>query len=121
MTTRSLRRSGETQPGLTRMREPQQGAITVNGIVTTTKQLPKWVSHKEIWGDKIIKIVRGAANVGTELTGDTWIIAEGCAIPVTTSLVARSEPVVGDYYVKYADGYQSWSPAKAFEEGYTRL
>ena len=25
----------------------------------------------------------------------------------------------GGYYVVYADGYCSWSPAKAFEEGYS--
>ena len=25
------------------------------------------------------------------------------------------------YYIAYADGYRSWSPSKAFEEGYTRL
>ena len=25
------------------------------------------------------------------------------------------------YYVLYEDGYFSWSPTKAFEEGYTRL
>jgi hypothetical protein len=25
------------------------------------------------------------------------------------------------YYVKYADGYESWSPTKAFEEGYTQV
>lgn len=25
------------------------------------------------------------------------------------------------YYVVYDDGYKSWSPAKAFEEGYTKI
>ena len=25
----------------------------------------------------------------------------------------------GGYYVRYPDGYESWSPAEAFEEGYT--
>ena len=25
------------------------------------------------------------------------------------------------YYVVYADGYTSWSPTKAFEDGYTRI
>jgi hypothetical protein len=25
------------------------------------------------------------------------------------------------YYVVYQDGYASWSPSKAFEEGYTRI
>lgn len=25
------------------------------------------------------------------------------------------------YYVVYKDGYKSWSPTKAFEEGYTKI
>lgn len=25
------------------------------------------------------------------------------------------------YYVRYSDGYESWSPTKAFEEGYTKI
>lgn len=28
---------------------------------------------------------------------------------------------IGGYYVRYEDGYESWSPAKAFEEGYTEI
>lgn len=32
----------------------------------------------------------------------------------------KHNPQVGGYYVVYADGYKSWSPAQAFEEGYTR-
>lgn len=28
---------------------------------------------------------------------------------------------LGGYYVKYEDGYTSWSPAKAFEDGYTKV
>lgn len=29
--------------------------------------------------------------------------------------------LVGGYYVKYPDGYASWSPADAFEDGYMHL
>ena len=34
------------------------------------------------------------------------------------SWAAKHEPQAGGYYVVYKDGYQSYSPAKAFEEGY---
>ena len=30
-------------------------------------------------------------------------------------------PEVGGYYVVHKDGYKSFSPANAFEEGYTRI
>ena len=33
----------------------------------------------------------------------------------------KHDPQIGGYYVVYpGDGYKSWSPAQAFEEGYTR-
>lgn len=30
-------------------------------------------------------------------------------------------PGIGGYFVRYEDGYTSWSPAKAFEEGYIEV
>ena len=33
----------------------------------------------------------------------------------------KHNPEVGGYYVVYEDGYKSFSPAKAFEEGYTLI
>ena len=33
----------------------------------------------------------------------------------------KHTPEVGGYYVVYADGYRSFSPAKAFEGGYTKV
>jgi hypothetical protein len=31
----------------------------------------------------------------------------------------KHAPEIGGYYVLYDDGYESWSPAAAFESGYT--
>ena len=33
----------------------------------------------------------------------------------------KHTPVIGGYYVKYDDGYASFSPAKAFESGYLEI
>jgi hypothetical protein len=34
----------------------------------------------------------------------------------------RGSPAVGDYLVRYEpEGYLSWSPKKAFEDGYTEI
>lgn len=35
--------------------------------------------------------------------------------------VQKHAPKAGGYFVAYEDGYKSWSPAEAFESGYTRL
>ena len=37
---------------------------------------------------------------------------------VSAAYVQRHDPRPRTYYVVYADGYESCSPAKAFEEGY---
>lgn len=85
--------------------------------------LPRWQSHKQVYGDKIVKIIDRIDDPQRQFHESRWqwILACGWLITVEHNLVARGTPVVGDYYVRYDDGYESWSPAKAFEEGYTRL
>lgn len=81
-------------------------------------QLPLWQSHKRVHGDAIVEI----RPVGTQ--GDTcWVLACGTIIGVETvkEVTKRSSPIVGDYFVLYEDGYESWSPKKAWEDGYTRI
>jgi len=49
-------------------------------------------------------------------------VEEGFAtFPVTYEYMRKHNPQVGGYFVVYADGYKSWSPTQAFEEGYTRI
>ena len=40
---------------------------------------------------------------------------------VDAAYVRKHQPKVGGYYVAYKDGYKSFSPAEAFEEGYSRV
>jgi hypothetical protein len=40
---------------------------------------------------------------------------------VDQAYMDKHKPEVGGYFVQYDDGYKSFSPAKAFEEGYTRI
>lgn len=49
--------------------------------------------------------------------------AEGDYAPfeVDWAFMAKHKPEAGGYYVVYDDGYKSFSPAKAFEEGYTLI
>lgn len=48
---------------------------------------------------------------------------EGGYAPFTVdaAYVRKHQPQVGGYYVVYEDGYKSFSPAAAFEGGYTRI
>lgn len=89
--------------------------------------LPRWQCHKQVYADRIVGIALltelEAAQQRLEpgLSRYRWILQCGLTIVVTEALIARGRPQVHDYYVLYDDNYESWSPAKAFEEGYTKL
>jgi hypothetical protein len=75
---------------------------------------PKYLSHKEVSAAKISAVDLGAdGSVTVHLEGgfDNVIVTHH-------DRKHKPEPVVGGYLVQYSDGYISFSPAAAFEEGY---
>lgn len=76
-------------------------------------QLPKYKSHKEV----------GALMIaGISLDGVLSFIEEGYApIQMPKEWLDKHNPEVGGYLVFYKDGYKSYSPRQAFDEGYTRI
>lgn len=81
------------------------------------REMPKYVCHKTVWALKI-------CGITTELDGTATLHPSDGAfgpIHVPAEYVVKHSPRVGGYYVQYEDGYKSFSPAKAFEEGYTRV
>jgi hypothetical protein len=93
-------------------------------------QLPKYKCHKEVWALKIKAIEYDSDKAKTEnreTDGSAIIIPEDeryAPIKVSHEYVnkhLRNVEPVGGYYVVYEDGYISWSPMKAFEEGYTKI
>lgn len=81
------------------------------------RQLPRYKCHKEVCALKIsgIQPVVGGGVIITP--------AEPGYLPFTVEhpYAEKHKPEIGGYYVIYDDGYQSYSPAKAFEEGYTLI
>ena len=92
-------------------------------MTNAASPMPKYRSHKEwrlrVWA---LKIGDGTINIHPDGSA-TLPIADGGFAPVTVAkeVVSRYMPVAGDYYVRYSDGYESISPGKAFEDGYTRI
>jgi hypothetical protein len=76
-------------------------------------ELPRWKCHKEVHAFKIIKIE--LASPGVLIHGD------GFFVDVSDEFMRKHRPQLGGFYVRYEDGYESFSPAKAFEEGYARI
>jgi hypothetical protein len=73
-------------------------------------EMPRYRSHKQVWALEIATI---ADNVLTFRDNGYAPLA------ADREMWARYTPVPGDFYVVYADGYKSFSPRKAFLEGYT--
>ncbi len=78
-----------------------------------SREMPRYKSHKEIWALKIKDIQLGGIIVPED---------EGYApFELPQEYFDKHKPEVGGYYVVYKDGYKSFSPAEAFEDGYTAI
>jgi len=92
----------------------------------TAIALPRYRSHKEVWALKIKSIQFDVDKERDDLNGALIITPEDsryAPFKVPAKFVPRhsaARPETGWYWVRYADGYESFSPAAAFEEGYTR-
>lgn len=84
-------------------------------------EMPRYQCHKQVWALKIRAIEFAddgwqSAKIAPADAGYAQFNTKDGYRPKFTG----NEDDLG-YYVVYADGYESWSPTKAFEEGYTRL
>lgn len=84
-------------------------------------QLAKYRSHKTVYAGEIVGI---PPSVDLPAGARAILVenAEGTHIEVICAreMFSRFVPSIGDYLVVYEDGYMSFSPAKAFEDGYAR-
>ncbi len=100
------------------------------------RPLPQYRCHKVVSALKIRQVVKHAlpeANTTAEQDAAFEASAAFCGgnlfpvdesyhpIAVDAEFYRKHKPEPGGYFVMYADGYISYSPAKAFEEGYTRI
>jgi hypothetical protein len=82
-------------------------------------QMPRYQCHKRLYALKIAGISLPQNEAGD---AELAFTDEGYAPKLMPrAWLDKHNPEVGGYYVVYDDGYESFSPAKAFEEGYTRL
>jgi hypothetical protein len=72
--------------------------------------MSRYQCHKQVWAFKITNIKEGVL----------WC-DNGVMKPVSQEWLNKHKPKIGGYYVIYGDGYTSYSPAKAFEDGYTLM
>src|SRR3990167_10214609 len=89
-------------------------------------QLPQYESDKVVGALKM-RAVLIKAGLGPGEDKGEYVLTfddpgyEAAAYVVSADYVRKHNPQAGGYYVVYEDGYQSWSPAEAFEGGYIRI
>lgn len=92
----------------------------------TEMEMPKYKCHKEVHAFKIKNIQQSCgdepAKPHEETDGGLIITpeeSEYSPFKVDFGYRSKHNPKIGGYYLKYKDGYESFSPADAFEDGYT--
>lgn len=95
--------------------------------------LPVYQSHKKVCAAKIKEVVTQNTPMLNELrlkfsldadvepvsVDAAWVVSRVFKGKAPQSTYELANACVGGYFVVYDDGYTSWSPAKAFEDGYT--
>lgn len=96
-------------------------------------EMPMYKCHKRVRALKIKEVVCHAhsdpsvsieefAKLDEFQGGNLFFEEQGHATRTfTAEWYRKHKPEKGGYFVLYNDGYESYSPAKAFEEGYTRV
>lgn len=86
--------------------------------MTASAQMPKYKCHKEVWALKIADV-----RVYNDINGKHYALypedKSYAAFFVDKEWFRKHNPENGGYYVVYEDGYKSFSPAEAFESGYS--
>ncbi|RUV82302.1 hypothetical protein EOA60_34875 [Mesorhizobium sp. M1A.F.Ca.IN.020.06.1.1] len=85
-----------------------------------SRELPRYQCHKKVWALKLTDIERNNDTGQVMLTPEDKGFAQFEAPAGWYERFKGSDEDTG-YYVVYDDGYASWSPTKAFEDGYTPL
>lgn len=83
-------------------------------------KMPQFVCHKTVHAFKIREVrISGCADPNSAfLFSDGETDVDRIELKVDRDFVVRHTPGIGKYFVAYADGYTSISPAAAFEAGY---
>jgi hypothetical protein len=82
-------------------------------------RLAEWKCHKVVQAAKILEVEPNGLELSLRL--DAGPSPKGLIVSVDMPWWGKHAPKAGGYLVRYGDGYLSFSPAEAFESGYTLL
>ncbi len=86
--------------------------------------MKKYKCHKEVMAAKITNVYRAYREPRTNgvwYEDENAVDRDDSKLSVSNEWLEKHQPEEGGYLVEYEDGYISYSPAEAFEAGYTEL
>ncbi len=90
----------------------------MNENTGASAEMPRYRCHKEVWALKIKEITRAPSGNATVTHSIVPENRRYAPFEVSMEYIGKHSPQAGGYYVVYDDGYISYSPARAFEDGY---
>jgi len=101
---------------------PQKGIIAESWPKYQSHKVVKALKIKEIWLDEELA-VREDRETDASVHISTVEAVADFKLPESYRKRLPLNPLdgVGGYVVVYEDGFVSWSPAEAFESGYTKI
>lgn len=94
--------------------------MSVENDTGESKEMPQYVSHKKVRALEISAIGPFQIKNGQGCYQVAFCDLGFAPIELPKVMFSRYMPIPGDFYVVYGDEYRSFSPRKAFLEGYTR-
>lgn len=88
--------------------------------MNVTAEMPRYKCHKIVHALQILSWVEDHEDAAMPIVLN-FQETRFAPKPVTLKWFKEKKVEAGGYLVIYEDGYESFSPAKAFEEGYTRI
>jgi hypothetical protein len=90
----------------------------MEAVMGDVREMPLYRCHKEVRALEIDRIEEHKGKRIVHFHDDSF---EPVTVGVASDLFARYQPAQGDFYMVYADGYESFSPRAAFLDGYIRV
>lgn len=97
-----------------------EGRPKITAALNARNQLARYRSHKIVRAGQIqsVERIEALGQFFLRITTVGGVVLEENSRPWLDRLPSQ---MLGGYYVVYADGYSSWSPAEAFESGNTLI
>jgi hypothetical protein len=87
--------------------------------MTVERQMPSYTCHKKVRAAEIISVGHQTISSAPGEIVRPVTLAGNITINLSNEMFTRYMPESGDFLVVYEDGYKSFSPRKAFLDGYT--